>query len=242
MCCWRTARRLSGGQAVDGALGVEDGVDAPHRLDGERSARHLGQLEQLAPAVRPTRGLGDRPGFSTRLVQGVVPGIGVGLQDAGIAGQVPVRVLGGPVPRVAEHRRRGCRPAEGPVVADIGPDPAGDRLAPGQHGDGGVVAVQPLGGEHVGVDQGHERGQVGGAGADPVGDGRDAELDALQGIGLALAVQRQVLAELGLQDHGQQVRPGPAAGDGVERRRRLGDGLAGAAARTAPAPSGSPST
>jgi hypothetical protein len=43
------ARR--GGQAVDGALGVEDGIDPAHRLDGERRARQLGQLEQLAPAM-----------------------------------------------------------------------------------------------------------------------------------------------------------------------------------------------
>src|SRR3712207_8321641 len=55
----------------------------------------------------------------------------------------------------------------------------------------GVVAVQPFGGQHMVVDQRHERGEGGGAGADPVGGGRDAELDALQGEGLALAVQRQ---------------------------------------------------
>jgi site-specific DNA recombinase len=179
--------------------------------------------------VGPTRSLGDRPRSSIRLIQGVVAGIGIGLQDAGIAGQVPVRVLGCPVARVAEHRGRRRLPTKGPVIADIGPDPAGDGLASGQHGDGGVVAVQPRGGEDMGVDQGHQRRQVGGAGADPVGDGGDAELDPLQGIGLALAVQRQVLAELGLEDHRQQVRPRPAAGDRMERCRRLGDGLAGAA-------------
>jgi hypothetical protein len=57
--------------------------------------------------------------------------------------------------------------------------------------------MQPLGRQHMGVNQGTEWGEVGGAGADPVGDGGDAELDALEGIGFALAVQRQVLAELG---------------------------------------------
>ena len=81
----------------------------------------------------------------------------------------------------------------------------------------------------MGVDQGRQRRQGGGAGADPVGEGGDAELDALAGVGLALAVQRQVLAELGLQDRRQQFRPGAAAGDRVEWRGRLGDGLAGAA-------------
>jgi hypothetical protein len=86
-----------GGQVVNGALGVKDGVDPPHRLDGERGAQQLGQLEQLAPAMRPTPGLGDRPRLSVGLVERVVAGIGIGLQDAGIAGQVPVWVLGRPV-------------------------------------------------------------------------------------------------------------------------------------------------
>ena len=110
------------------------------------------------------------PGLATRLVEVVEPGIGVGLQDAGIAGQVPARVLGGAVARVAEHRRRRRRAGEGPVVAHIGPEPAGDGLAPGQHRHGGVVAMQALGGEDMGVDQRHQRRQGGGAGADPVGD------------------------------------------------------------------------
>jgi hypothetical protein len=48
-------------------------------------------------------------------------------------------------------------------------------------------------------------------------------------IGVALAVERLVLAELGLEDHGEQVRPRPAAGDGMERCRWLCDGFAGAA-------------
>src|SRR6478609_5225362 len=84
------------------------------------------------------------------------------------------------------------------------------------------------------VDQGIERGEVGGAGANPVGDGRDAELDVLKGIGLALTVQRQVLAELGLEDHSQQVGARPAADDGVKGCRRLGDGLAAAAREALP--------
>jgi hypothetical protein len=190
-----------------------------------QQARHE-QQQETADWNRARRRLGDRPRLSIGFVQGVVADIGVGLQDAGIAGQVSVRMLGRPVARVAEHRGWWRRPTKGPVVTDIGPDPTGDGLAPGQHGDGGVVAVQARGGEDMGVDQGHQRRQVGGAGADPVGDGRDAELDTLQGIGLALAVQRLVLAELGLENHGQQVRPRPAAGNGVEWRRRLGDGLA----------------
>ena len=42
----------------------------------------------------------------------------------------------------------------------------------------------------------------------------------------ALPVERQVIAVLGMEDHRQQPGAGPAAGDGMERRRRLGDLLA----------------
>ena len=64
------------------------------------------------------------------------------------------------------------------------------------------------------------------AGADPVGQGRDVEIDALAGEALALPVQRQVIAELAVEDHRQQPGAGPAAGDRMERRRWLGDLLA----------------
>ena len=90
--------------------------------------------------------------------------------------------------------------------------------------------MQALGRHHVGPDQLGQGREGGGAGADPVGQGGDAQLDALAGVGLALPIERQVLTELRFQDHRQQVRPGPAAGNGMERRRRLGDALAGAAA------------
>src|SRR5690242_1998839 len=56
--------------------------------------------------------------------------------------------------------------------------------------------------------------------------GRHVELDALAGIGLALAVERLVLAKLGVKDHCQQACPGPRPGDDVEWRGRLGDLLA----------------
>ena len=52
-----------------------------------------------------------------------------------------------------------------------------------------------------------ERRQDSRAGADPVGQRRHVEVDALASIGLALPVERLVLAELGVQDHRQQARP-----------------------------------
>jgi hypothetical protein len=71
--------------------------------------------------------------------------------------------------------------------------------------------------------QGRERR---GAGADLVGEGREAELDAFTGVALDLPVQRLVLAELLEEDCRQQVRASPAPRRRVERRRGLADPLA----------------
>ena len=64
---------------------------------------------------------------------------------------------------------------------------------------------------------------------DLIGQRRQADRHAFPGIAFGLPVQRLVLAELLEQDHRQQARTGPAAGDDVERRRRLADLLAVAA-------------
>ncbi len=53
--------------------------------------------------------------------------------------------------------------------------------------------MDALGREHVGADQRDPGRQRGGAGADPVGQGGDIQLDALAGERLALPVERQVL-------------------------------------------------
>ena len=90
--------------------------------------------------------------------------------------------------------------------------------------------MHAVGGKHVAADQLAERAQRGGTGADVIGQGRDVEVDALAGIGFALPVERLMLAELGVKDHRQQARPDMAARNDVERRRRLGDLLAGPAA------------
>ena len=104
-----------------------------------------------------------------------------------------------------------------------------DRLAFRQDRHICVVAVQALGAEHMRLDQGVQRLQHGRAGTDQVGQRRQAQIDAFPPIALALPVQRLMLAELLEQDHRQQVRPGEAARRHMERRRRLGDRLAGPA-------------
>ncbi len=73
------------------------------------------------------------------------------------------------------------------------------------------------------VEQRHQHRR---AGADQVGQRRQADRHALTAVALGLAVERLMLAELLEQDHGQQVRPGPAARDHMERCRGLADALA----------------
>ena len=124
------------------------------------------------------------------MVELAEPGIRVRLQDARIGGEVPLRVFAPPVGRVVEHRRGRRGATERPVVAHIGPQSSGARLAFGQHRHRGVVAVQPLCRQHVSLDQRHQWRQRRRAGADPVRQGRGIELNALPSERLALAMER----------------------------------------------------
>jgi hypothetical protein len=69
-----------------------------------------------------------------------------------VVGQVTLGMLAGPIARVIEHRPRRGLPAKRLVVAHIDPDPAGVGLAFGQDRDHGVVPVQSLGSQHIGLE------------------------------------------------------------------------------------------
>ena len=100
------------------------------------------------------------------------------------------------VPRIIEDRGRRPGAPERPVFADI--DPAARRvgLAFGEDRHGRVIAMQALGGEHMGFDQLAQRIERGRDRTDRVSHGRERDRRALQGIALALPVQRLMLAEL----------------------------------------------
>ncbi len=130
---------------------------------------------------------------------------------------------------VAEEVEQGCgrrSSGEGPIVADVGPQPRRARSALRQQRHRGVVPVQPPGAEDVVAYQRVNRRKRGGAGANLVGQGREAEIDTLPGVALGLPVQGLMLAELLEKHHRQQVRASPSARRCVERRRRLADFLA----------------
>jgi len=86
--------------------------------------------------------------------------------------------------------------------------------------------MQTLGGENMALDALEQRLQHGAAGPDLIGESRQAERHAFPNVALSLTVQWLVLPELLKQQHGEQMRSGPAARRDVERRRRLADLLA----------------
>ena len=167
------------------------------------------------------------PGLRRGLVEPVEAGIGVGLHQPGVAGQMLLGMLAAAIGRVEEDRRRRI----------------GARRTAGRRAHRSTAArcgVLPLASTGTVVSSAWMRSaantwariastsgiRVAAAGADPVGQRRDVELDALAGIGRALAVERQMQAVLGEQHMRQQPRPGASARDRMRRRRRLGDRLA----------------
>jgi hypothetical protein len=166
----------------------------------------------------------------TRLAVGKIEAViaieRVGLQNAGVAGQMPLGMLARSIARSVEQSRRRILAPEWPVVAHVDPDPAGLSVALGEDRHGGVVAVQPIASQDMTLNQPVQRAQPRGANAHLIGQRRQAQFDALAGVALALAVQRLMLAELFEQDHRQEVRAGEAARRDMERRRRLRDRFA----------------
>ena len=115
---------LLGAVAVDAALDVEQCVDPPDRFERDRRdrrcvpaapgiGRDVGELEELPAGVRPAQRGGNRPLRARGVVQRVVAAIGVGLQDAGEALQMPCGMLVPAVARGVVERRRRRRPPNG---------------------------------------------------------------------------------------------------------------------------------
>lgn len=107
----------------------------------------------------PAQGWLDRPWASARLIEFIVAAIRIGLQDAGIARQMPLRMLAPAIPAGMEQGRRSRIAAERLIVAHVDPGPPGIGLALGQDRHGGIVAMQPRGGHDMGCDQIMERSQ-----------------------------------------------------------------------------------
>jgi len=95
---------LLGGDTVDLALDREDLVNAAHRFDSQRRFAEIGEHEEFAPATAPAGRPGDRAGPAPGIVEIAKAGISIGLEDPGIAGEMPVGVLAVAIARVEEQR------------------------------------------------------------------------------------------------------------------------------------------
>ena len=115
-----------------------------------------------------TQRLNDRTRPPIGLAEPVVAAIGVGLQNACEALQMPLGMFAGAVARGVIERRRRILAAKWLIVADAGPDAASFGLALRQDRNGGVVAVQTLSGKNMRFDQCVERPQRQSAGPDLV--------------------------------------------------------------------------
>jgi hypothetical protein len=147
------------------------------------------------------------------------------LQDAAIAGQQRLGVLGTAAGRVVEHHRRWGCPAPGPVVP--GDRPGIARLGPTtaglEHWHRGFVGEQPRRAEQDLPQPRHHGPDLGGGGAEPTGQHVAADLDPLPRQGLGLAMQRHVVGvtrHRHLRDRGLGRH---AAGDQPDRSGYLHD-------------------
>ena len=105
-----------------------------------------------------------------------------------------LRMFAAAIARIVEQRRWRCGAAERAIVADIRPDPPRVGLEPGKHRNRGVVGVQAFCSQNMRFEQHMQWTQHRCAGTDLVGERRQTELDALQRIAIALAVERLMLA------------------------------------------------
>ncbi len=94
--------------------------------------------------------------------------------------------------------------------------------------------MKSLGRHDMGFDQAKQRIQRRTDRSHGVCHGRQRDRHAFKRIALGLTVQRLMLAELLEHDHRQKAGAGPSPCDGMERRRRLADLLAVAAAELLP--------
>src|SRR5882724_4107603 len=208
--------------AINAALDLEEHVDTTYSFAGDRRLSLFHNVDKLPPAVAPAGRFKDRSRLPLGLVELVVSIKGIGRHQAHIAGKMASRMLPGTTARVMERCRRWVFAAKRPVIADT----AGDSLQFREYGHRRVIGVDAFRAHDMGPYRLNNWVERHHAGADPIRQRRDIDLDSFAGIGLALAVQRLMQQELVDQHHRQQARPGKAARDRMGGRRRLSDRLA----------------
>src|SRR5258705_12710883 len=124
------SQTLFGALAVDAAFDIEQGVDALDRFESDwRDRRRLlaapgigrdiRQLEELPPGMCPAQCGRNRSLRARRIVELVVPAIGVGLQDAGESLKMLHGMLVLSIARGVIERRRRCGAPKRPGVTEM---------------------------------------------------------------------------------------------------------------------------
>lgn len=136
---------------------------------------------------------------------------------------------------VVDRARRGLS-GPGPLIADIGPDPplfhalAQPLVAARaiQHPDRRVVRVQQITGHDLGLDQLNQRGQRAHRAAAPIHQRCVGDIRTHAPEDLVLAIERDVIVELGRQDIGREAGASHGSRDRTAGGRLLYDRLAAA--------------
>lgn len=155
---------------------------------GDRQLMGLMDIEEFPTNVRPAGRFAD-PSGSVGMVEA---GIAIGLQGASEDRQVLPRMLARSIRDVVEEHGRLLRAAGQLNVPDVGPQPPGSRPAffGRQRRHQRVVGMQLCAAHHVCAQPLEQRGQQRGTTADPVGECRSLNLDAIACVDIGLPVQR----------------------------------------------------
>jgi hypothetical protein len=217
------SRRLPAHTSFDGI----EFADPAQSLSRHGRASRLSDLVELSPSVRPAGGENDISITGQPLESRVT----INVQDTFESFEMRHRTFGLAVRREQIDRSWWCGTAPRPLVAGIDPQPS--RLcAPAswiEHRDWRVVGKQVVRGEHVLAQSLVQRFQPPACAADPSGQRRTSEIDAVTSEDLRLPIKRRVIAIFADHDLCEQSWRGQSAGDQPLRRRRLHDLVAAAA-------------
>ncbi len=212
-----------------------DDVEPGDALDGflgDDRALRLEDIGELAPDMGHAGDFIDTTG-SVELVE---PGIAVRVHPALVPGQV----FGGVLALAIDGELIPCRwwvgAAPWPFVANIGPDPGGLAFAGALHLhlQGGVVGKDRLAALNMAPDHISQWFQQCRRFADPVGQGRAVEINAVAIEYPGLAIEREVIGILRDQHMGQQARAGTTPLDRARGQWCLADRLATRASHAGP--------
>jgi len=142
---WRAAKRLAAARPLVSRSRANNCVDAFDNLQSDRRDRRrspaaqcidcdVPQLQELAPGVAPAQNFEDWGCLALAKIEAIVALEYVGLQNAGVSGQVPLGMRARPIARGAKQRRAGGSLPPNVIERHV---PAAERL----HGDDTTVPI-----------------------------------------------------------------------------------------------------